>query len=107
VSDVELPEEIDKQVEEGKDKDLLRKVALGEDFERFIRSHLGRHLITRGETERTDLLESLAKLDPRTHELQMRAAQQRIAVIDSWQQWCAEAVNDGIVAEREFIARNE
>jgi hypothetical protein len=37
----------------------------------------------------------------------MRRVQQRIAVIDSWQQWCAEAINDGIVAEREFIARNE
>ena len=82
-------------------------MALGEDFERFIRGHLGRHLIARAELERGELLEKLVKLDPHEDTRELRRVQQRIAVIDSWQHWCAEAVSEGLLAEKEFVARNE
>jgi hypothetical protein len=101
-----LPPEIDQQVENEKDRELLNRVALGEDFERFIRSHLGRHLVTRAERERTELLEKLA-----THSVfdqnGLVKLQQRIAVLDCWQHWIAEAVTEGVLAEKEFIARSE
>jgi hypothetical protein len=107
MSDIELPPEIDAQVEDKKDRELLNRVALGEDFERFIRGHLGRHLIARADQERSELLEKIVSLDPRQDEFEMRRVQQRIAVIDSWQEWCAEAISEGHLAEREFLARNE
>lgn len=105
--ELQLPPEIDQQVENAKDRELLQRVALGEDFERFIRGHLGKWLVQRAESERGDLLEKLAVLDPADDAKQMRKVQQRIAVIDSWQQWIAEAITEGVVAEKEFISRNE
>ena len=47
-------------------------------------------------------LEQLAKVNP-ADERKIRALQQQIAVVDSWQQWLAEAVNEGITAQSQLV----
>lgn len=108
MADDTLPPEIDAKVEDQRDKDLLRIVALGEDFERFIKSHLGRHLIACAERDRQAALERLANtslLSP-AGIVQAQECQLEVMVVDRWQQWCAEAIQAGTVAEAEFIGRN-
>lgn len=82
----------------------LRVVALGIDAEQFLRSDLGRHLVERSEEERTDALEALKDADPEDAKA-IRKLQNRIAVLDTWQQWIADAITNGQAMEHALVVQ--
>jgi hypothetical protein len=107
MDDLQLPAEIDSRLEEEQDKNLARKVAFGQDAENFLRSPLGRHLCLRAERERVDHLEALARVALTTERGREDAIghQFHIAVLDKWQEWIADVIQEGVTAEKEFIER--
>jgi hypothetical protein len=88
------------------DEAALQVVALGMDVEAFLQGPLGRYLVQRAETERTAALELLAKIDAEDAKA-IRHCQQRIAVVDSIQQWLADAITEGRNAEQQLYEQQE
>lgn len=81
---------------------LFGKAKFQFDVEDFLRSSVGRYLAARAEKERVSALEELAMISP-THASAIAEIQQRIRVCDSWQQWLADAVTEGIAAQQQLI----
>lgn len=71
--------------------ELEGQVALGIEVERFLEGPIGRHIVVRAESERAEALEALYQSDPENAPA-VRAAQNRVAVVDMIQQWLAEAI---------------
>jgi hypothetical protein len=81
---------------------IKRTIGFGFDVEAFLKSDIGVYLSERAESERQGALEQLALVDADDTK-KIRALQQQIAVVDSWQQWLAEAVNEGIAAQGQLV----
>lgn len=92
---------IDAEREEEKRKHL-QNVALGIEAEHFLTSALGRHLVARSEEERAEVLELLKDADPEDAK-KIRALQNRVAVLDTWQQWIADAIMTGKATEEMLV----
>lgn len=72
-------------------EDLDAAVNLGVHVEAFLSGPIGQYIAQRCETERAQLLETLAEVDPEDASA-VRAAQSGIRVIDQIQQWLADAL---------------
>lgn len=81
------------------------RIELGDHVEAFLKTTVGQYLAKRAEDERGDLLEQLADTDPYDSKA-IALLQRRIQVLDSWQQWFAEALADADDVERQFLASN-
>lgn len=81
---------------------IKRAIGFGFDVEAFLKSDIGVYLSERAEAERQSVLEQLARVDADDTK-KIRALQQQIAVVDSWQQWLGEAVNEGIAAQGQLV----
>ena len=81
---------------------LLEAIQRGFSFEDWINGPVGKYLVLRAEAERLDRLEQLATVDPHSA-ASIASIQQRIAVLDSWQQWVADAITEGRQAQHEFV----
>ena len=81
---------------------VKRVIGFGFDVEAFLRTDIGVYLCERAESQRQGALEQLATVDA-ADEKKIRALQQQIAVVDSWQQWLAEAVNEGTSAQSQLV----
>lgn len=88
------------EVERG---ELIRRIELGLDVEKALGSKVARYLCLRAEQHRQANLECLATLDPETDRVAIRRAQLEIAAIDRWQEWLAEAVQEGEHAQQVLI----
>jgi hypothetical protein len=84
------------------ERELLQKISLGMDMEAFAQSAAGRHLIERSEQERVAALESFKDADPENPKA-IRTLQFKVAVIDTLQQWIADAIQEGENAERSLL----
>lgn len=82
--------------------DLTETALLGLRAEEFIRSPIGAYLVKRAEEERSALLEEFVTANPHAHE-HIRLIQHRIGVLDCWQQWVADAIQDGDRARGELV----
>lgn len=91
--------ELDQEVELNH---IKRAIGFGFDVEAFLKSDIGVYLCERAEGERSGALEQLSTVSP-TDEKKIRALQQQIAVVDSWQRWLAEAVNEGVAAQGQLV----
>lgn len=88
------------------DEAALRTVAFGMDVEQFLQGSIGRYLVQRAESERSAALDDLAQADAEDTR-KIRQLQQRIAVVDSIQQWLADAITDGQHAEQQLVEQEE
>ena len=84
-------------------RELKRAIDEGFTFEGFLRSAPGRFLCARAEREREQLVNDLVACDPDDVKCN-RELRARIAVIDAWQQWMAEAISEGQNAQEQFVA---
>jgi hypothetical protein len=84
------PEQVDR-------RELLTRIELGLDIEKALGGAVARYLCHRAEEHRQAHLEALAELDPTTPDglAGIRRAQIEIAAIDRWQEWLADAVQEG------------
>jgi hypothetical protein len=81
---------------------LLEAIQRGFSFEDWINGPVGKYLVLRAEAERLDRLEQLATIDANDAKA-IAKVQQRIAVLDSWQEWVADAITEGRQAQHEFV----
>lgn len=90
------------EVERG---ELIRRIELGLDVEKALSTPIARYLCIRAEKHRQANLECLAELDSGTEEgrAAIRRAQLEIAAVDRWQEWLAEAVQEGNAAQLVLI----
>lgn len=90
------------EVERG---ELIRRIELGLDVEKALSTPIARYLCRRAEQHRQAALESLAGMDPEMAEgrTMIRRAQTEIAAMDRWQEWLAEAVQEGNAAQLVLI----
>lgn len=88
---------------------LVRRVALGYDAQTFLGSDIGRELCRRAEEDRVHYVEELiaTTIDTEVGQTRNRELRFKIAVIDHWQDGLASLINEGTVAEAEFIAQRE
>lgn len=83
------------------DQDALRRVALGMDIEHFLQGPVGLYIVGRAEQQRAEALDKLAEADPEDPKA-IRSIQNQIAIIDSIQQWIADALTDAEQAEKQL-----
>lgn len=82
--------------------DEKRRIELGDDIAAFMQTDIGKYLAKRAEDERVELLEQLASVDPFDAKA-VAKLQIRVAVLDSWQEWFAEALHDADQTERQAL----
>jgi len=85
-------------------RDMLNKVAVGIEAERFIESSIGKYLIAKAEQERDEAMASLRSISP-IASAEIRELQNRIWRAESVQRWLAELIQEGWNAESELIDR--
>lgn len=84
-----------------RDDPLFARAMLGQEAERFMNSPVGRHVISRAETEIEHAYQALSVADAENPKL-IRDLQNRIAVARAVPQWLALAVQDGVMAEQQI-----
>lgn len=83
-------------------RELIQAIDRGLQVEAFLTGPVGRFLALRAERERLDVLEKLAEADPEDAK-SIRRLQSRVAVLDCWQDWIAEAIAEGRQAQHAFV----
>lgn len=96
--DIPVPQEGRPSAEQA---EALKTVALGMDAERFLGTNVGRYLIERAEQQRMTALDALAHHSPVDAD-GIRALQAQVAVVDSIQQWLADAITEGRAIEQQL-----
>lgn len=81
---------------------VLRTVRFGMTVQEFLESDVGQYLQARAIVDRNAALEELANTQPHQWEL-IAAIQQRIRVIDQWQHWIGDAINEGESARKAYV----
>jgi hypothetical protein len=81
------------------DRDLLRTAALGMDVDRFLSTSVGQHLLKRAQEEVHDGMTGLCNADPEDAK-QVRHYQNQVWRGETIQHWLAEAIQEGLQAER-------
>ena len=76
---------------------LYRKAAFGKQIEEFTASDIGRYLIKRAESEVQAAFEDLKAVNPVDGKA-VQALQSRIWRAESFQQWLADGIIDGLQA---------
>lgn len=94
-------EQISTATEEAR-RELVKAIDLGFQVEAFLAGPLGSYLALRAERERLEVLEKLAEVVPEDA-ASIRRLQTRIAVLDCWQDWVAEAIQEGRQAQHTFV----
>src|SRR5262245_47938803 len=79
----------------------LAEVKLGLEVEDFVRSPVGRYLLGRAAIEVKAATEVLKKADPEDAKA-VRAAQNRIALMESFEKWLEDAIGNGNNAEAQL-----
>jgi pyrroloquinoline quinone (PQQ) biosynthesis protein C len=87
-------------------REIVNAIDFGIEVEAFIRSKVGQYLIHRAESEVTDALEALKEVNPTDAEA-VRALQNQIKRAESIQYWMAEAIQEGVNAERLLTESDE
>jgi len=82
---------------------MFAKVELQFDMQAFVQSTVGRYLVGAAERDRAAALEELATTNPDDPN-QIRDLQQRVAVVDAWQGWIADAITEGKVAQQQLTS---
>lgn len=101
MSDQEQQQEAERELTAARG-DLMAAIARGLDVEAFLVGPVGKYLVLRAEADRGRLLDSLATVDP--HDPQaISALQNKIGVLDCWQQWMADAITEGKQAEEQLV----
>lgn len=85
-------------------RELYAAVGLGLDMAAFVKSDVGRYLLTKAEEERTDALADLVDTSPADPE-QIRALQSIIKRADSLLYWIQDAIQSGKNAEMQLDPR--
>lgn len=79
-------------------------IDFGMEVEAFLQSRIGCYLTRRAEDEVEEAVESLKQADPANPD-KIRELQSRIHRAESFGYWLAEAIQEGLNAQREFIER--
>ena len=80
---------------------LLKAVDLGFQAEAFLRSDIGRYLVSRAEAQIEEAVEVLKEADPEDPKT-IRALQNTIAVAESIQYWLADVIQQGENAQQQL-----
>lgn len=98
----DLPEEVCREEDQRDTHKLRNAIAFGFDVENWVRGPIGRYCAEKAEREERAFLEQLAVVDADDVK-EIRRLQMEIALRKVWQAWLAEAINEGLTAQREFI----
>ncbi len=79
----------------------MRKIELGMDIERFLTGSIGLYVMTRGENERANALDELAKVDAEDPK-KIRHLQNQVTAIDLLNTWLMDALSEAEEAERQL-----
>jgi hypothetical protein len=85
------------------DRALLKTAALGMDVDRFLSTPVGQHLLKRAQEEVHEGVSGLCNADAEDSK-EIRKFQNQVWRGESIQQWLAEAIQEGIQAERIYQA---
>lgn len=80
---------------------LLKAVDLGFQAEAFLRSDIGRYLVSRAEAQIEEAVEVLKEADPEDPKA-IRALQNTITVAESVQYWLADVIQQGENAQQQL-----
>jgi hypothetical protein len=80
----------------------LAVVQLGIETEQFLTSKLGRYLIARAESEREEAVQKLVDAEPHDRN-KVQACQNRVRLVDMFQQWLADAITEGQAQEKSLV----
>ncbi len=84
--------------------DLTKRIDMGFAFQQFIKGDLGRHLLERAEADRASFAEELIACSREDVEKFKDAElRMKIMAIDMWQQWMADALKEGEVAQIQLL----
>lgn len=80
-------------------QDIFNAIDFGMEVQAFISSKVGQYLIKRADADVADALEGLKEVNP-SDEREVRSLQTTIKRAESVQYWMAEAIQEGLNAEK-------
>lgn len=86
-------------------QDIFNAIDFGIEVQAFIGSKVGQYLIKRADADVEDALEQLKEINP-SDEREIRSLQTTIKRAESVQYWMAEAIQEGLNAEK-LITEND
>lgn len=101
MTDLERQQEAERELTRARG-DLMAAIARGLDVEAFLIGPVGKYLVLRAEAERARLLDNLATVDPHDPRA-IVTLQNKIGVLDCWQQWLADAITEGVQAQEQLV----